>query len=95
MTRILIFAAALARCAVTATALGGRRRLPFPAPKVQQVFVAAQTVTTDGTMTQLLRARRHGRLPRLRGRREDAEDARRRRTSSTSTSRSRTSRTSS
>jgi hypothetical protein len=51
MKSTLIFAAALAATVtVTASALAATPT-PFPSPTVTQVFVAAQTVTTDGAMS--------------------------------------------
>jgi hypothetical protein len=47
MKRILTIAAALALAAVTTQAMAADP-VPFPSPKVQQVFIAAQTVTTGG-----------------------------------------------
>jgi hypothetical protein len=51
MKKILIFATALtAFGSVAATAMAADP-LPFPAPKVEQVFIATQTVLPDGTMS--------------------------------------------
>jgi hypothetical protein len=51
MKSILIFTAALAATVtITASALAATPS-PFPAPKVAQLFVAAQTVTPDGAMS--------------------------------------------
>ena len=50
MKRILVVVVALAAATTfTATALAANPA-PFPAPKVAQLFVAAQTVTTNGSM---------------------------------------------
>ena len=52
MKRILILSAGLATAALlAASALAANPPSPFPAATVQQVFVAAQTVTTDGSMS--------------------------------------------
>ena len=52
MSKFLILAAVVAAFAtVTASALAADPEVPFPAAKVGQIFVAAQTVTTDGTMS--------------------------------------------
>jgi hypothetical protein len=51
MKRILILGATIAAGAIaTMTALAASSPVPFPAPKVADLFVAAQTVTTDGVM---------------------------------------------
>jgi len=51
MRRTLILAAALAAAATVASAATAAvDPVPFPSPKVQQVFVAAQTVTPSGAM---------------------------------------------
>ena len=50
MKRILIIGAALAVAATVTMSASAVTPVPFPAPKVLQVFVAAQTVTTDGVM---------------------------------------------
>lgn len=52
MRRILILAvASFAAAAVTSSALAADPIVPFPAQKAGKVFVAAQTVTTDGAMS--------------------------------------------
>ena len=52
MKRILILGAALVAVVASVTmSASGATPVPFPADKVLQVFVAAQTVTTDGVMT--------------------------------------------
>jgi len=52
MKRILILGAALAAVIATVTASAtAANPVPFPADKVVQVFVAAQTVTTDGALS--------------------------------------------
>jgi hypothetical protein len=54
MKATLIVAAALTAAATfTASALAANPA-PFPAPKVQQLFVAAQTVTPDGSMANII-----------------------------------------
>ncbi len=51
MRKILILGGALAAAVtVTATAVAADPEQPFPAPKVQQVFIAASTVMPDGTL---------------------------------------------
>jgi hypothetical protein len=51
MKKILILTAVItATAAVTATARADNAPLPFPSPKAGPVFIAAQTVTTDGAM---------------------------------------------
>jgi hypothetical protein len=52
MRSVLIAGAALAATVtVTATAAAANPPAPFPAPKVAQLFVAAQTVTPEGAMS--------------------------------------------
>ena len=51
MKRILILGAALAVVASVTMSASAATPVPFPSDKVVQVFVAAQTVTTDGVMT--------------------------------------------
>jgi hypothetical protein len=51
MKRILSVGAVLAASAFGASSAVAATPPPFPAAKVAQVFVAAQTVTADGTMT--------------------------------------------
>jgi hypothetical protein len=51
MRRILSVGAVLAGAAIGASSVPAATIPPFPAPKVGPVFIAAQTVTTDGTMT--------------------------------------------
>src|SRR5438046_9162108 len=52
MSRILIVGAALAVTAIfTSAAAATPGDAPFPSPKAGQIFVAAQTVTTDGAMS--------------------------------------------
>jgi len=52
MKSFLIFGAALAAVGtVTATATAADPEVPFPAAKIQQVFIATQTVLPDGTMS--------------------------------------------
>jgi hypothetical protein len=50
MKKILILGAALAVVATVTMSASAATPVPFPAAKVLQVFVAAQTVTTDGVM---------------------------------------------
>jgi hypothetical protein len=50
MKRILTLAAAVAAVAAAAVPAYGAAPAPFPALKVADLFVAAQTVTTDGAM---------------------------------------------
>jgi len=50
MKRILMLGAALVGTAVYAGPASAEDEKPFPAPTVGQVFVAAQTVTTDGAL---------------------------------------------
>src|SRR6266571_2543222 len=49
---ISLAAVAVAAAAVCGSALAAAP-VPFPAPKVQQIFVAAQTVTPDGSMANI------------------------------------------
>jgi len=51
MKRILILSAALAVAAMVTASAFCANPAPFPAAKVAQVFIAAQTVTTDGAMS--------------------------------------------
>jgi hypothetical protein len=51
MKRILILSSALAAAATVTALASAATPVPFPASTVRQVFVAAQTVTTDGTMS--------------------------------------------
>ena len=53
MRKILLLGAALGAAAFLATAAfaADPAETPFPPPTVGAVFVAAQTVTTDGTMS--------------------------------------------
>lgn len=51
MKRILIFGAVLAAAATVAASALAANPVPFPAATVQQVFVAAQTVTADGSLS--------------------------------------------
>jgi hypothetical protein len=51
MKKILILSAALALVATVSGSALAANPLPFPADKVVQVFTAAQTVTTDGSMS--------------------------------------------
>ncbi|MGD0713526.1 MAG: hypothetical protein ABSB24_05000 [Gaiellaceae bacterium] len=50
MKKILILGAALTVAATVTMSASAATPVPFPANKVVQVFVAAQTVTTDGVM---------------------------------------------
>ena len=51
MKKILILGAALAVVASVTMSASAATPVPFPSDKVVQVFVAAQTVTTDGAMS--------------------------------------------
>jgi len=51
MKRILILGAALAAAGTLTMSAPAANPVPFPADKVVQLFVAAQTVATDGTMS--------------------------------------------
>ena len=51
MKRILIFGAVLAAAATVTLSALAASPVPFPAATVTQVFIAAQTVTTDGAMS--------------------------------------------
>jgi hypothetical protein len=51
MKKILILGAVLAVVATVTMSASAATPVPFPAAKVLQVFVAAQTVTTDGVMS--------------------------------------------
>jgi hypothetical protein len=51
MKRILILGAAIAVVASVTMSASAATPVPFPSDKVLQVFVAAQTVTSDGVMT--------------------------------------------
>ena len=96
MKRILILGAALA-VGRDGDGVGDGRQPASRSrrPRCVQVFVAAQTVTTDGAMSSWFAPGEHRRLPRVRRRPEDEEGRRPEGRASTSTSRSRTSRTSS
>jgi hypothetical protein len=50
MKTILSLGAVLAVAATVTMTASGATPVPFPSPTVKQVFVAAQTVTTDGTL---------------------------------------------
>lgn len=50
MRKFLILVAAIAATALPAAAAAADGETPFPAPKVQQLFVAAQTVTAQGAL---------------------------------------------
>jgi len=51
MKKILILGAAIAVAASVTLSASAANPVPFPSDKVVQLFVAAQTVTTDGTMS--------------------------------------------
>jgi hypothetical protein len=51
MKKILILGAALAVVASVTMSASAATPVPFPAATVQQVFIAAQTVTTDGALS--------------------------------------------
>jgi hypothetical protein len=51
MKKLVILGAVPAVVASVAMSASAATPVPFPAPTVQQVFVAAQTVTTDGAMS--------------------------------------------
>ena len=51
MKRISMFSAALVFAAMVTGSAFGANPLPFPANQVKEVFIAAQTVTTDGAMS--------------------------------------------
>ena len=51
MKKILILGAALAVVASVAMSASAANPVPFPSDKVVQLFVAAQTVTTDGSLS--------------------------------------------
>jgi hypothetical protein len=51
MRKIAILAAALAVAATFVPVGSAADPVPYPSPKVQQVFIAAQTVTTGGSVT--------------------------------------------
>ncbi|HVA30988.1 MAG TPA: hypothetical protein VMU58_06930 [Gaiellaceae bacterium] len=51
MKKILALGAALVAAATLTTVAVAANPAPFPAPTVKQVFIAAQTVTTDGAMS--------------------------------------------
>ena len=51
MKIILFLGAALAAATLTAAAAAAPKDVPYPAPQVKELFVAAQTVTTDGAMS--------------------------------------------
>lgn len=51
MRKIVILAAALSVAATFVSAASAADPVPYPSPKVQQVFVAAHTVTTGGSVT--------------------------------------------
>jgi hypothetical protein len=53
MKALLVFAAALTAAAAVGGAANAADPLPFPSGKVVQLFVAAQTVTTDGSMANI------------------------------------------
>ena len=74
MRIVLILVAAIA--ATAALPAVAHARNPFPAPTVQQVFIASQTVTAEQALiTQI--ARFDGRLPGIRRRRQDPQGHRR------------------
>src|ERR1022692_300797 len=51
MKKLVILGAALAVVASVTMSASAATPVPFPAPTVKQVFVAAQTVTTDGALS--------------------------------------------
>ena len=96
MRKILLLGAALGAAAMVATAAFAADPVetPFPSQAVGDLFIAAQTVTPDGTMSNYFAPgapSRSARTPSTARRTRCS----RRTTRSTSTSRSRTSRTSS
>jgi hypothetical protein len=50
MRKILVFGAALGAAATVIGSAAAADPVPYPAPKVEQVFIATQTVTPDGAM---------------------------------------------
>lgn len=51
MKRVMILGVAVAAAATVTMSASAANPVPFPSDKVQQVFVAAQTVTTSGVMS--------------------------------------------
>ncbi len=74
MKKILIPALMVLAAVIVSPIRAADLKTPFPSPKLGKVFVAAQTAHDGRGDEQLLRARQHGRLPRVRRRRKDAQD---------------------